>query len=94
MKNKEVHIEELNISFKMLTEAMKLPNHIKIAAIHDGGQRDGFTIKLATTQPLPKNNDHWYMTDKLANIGDMFENPEKYRKPMKGEIRGKGIDYV
>lgn len=87
------------VSMEMLEKAMGLPHGMKLTHINQfnsQSDRPDRHLKLHfavdVELPLLRQEDEdpsvYYQTMSLADIGDMYLNPDKYAVPAKGLVRG------
>lgn len=76
----QIYITDIDLTFEMLEKAMNLPSGVKIAGIQEGSQKGLFSVRLASVFCLPGN----YSIPSLAEVGNLFDEPEKYEVSDKG----------
>ena len=78
-----VNLERFVFTKKMLEKAMNLPEDVTLLSIDKAdAYSDQFVLSFATNVDFPKGqfNEFYYQTDDFSEVGDLFRNPEKYKK--------------
>lgn len=87
-----IYIEEFTLTFEMLQKIMDLPEWVKIVGMSETTTSRVMKIRFASERPLLDRDEEQYntyvSTDDLTNIGNIFRNPDRYKKSNKGTVIG------